>query len=56
MEVINLNDLEIEGQYGTVNGIEEHGIYLRLWVTVTENGANIPITIFYTPSTVQVIQ
>ena len=53
---IILNDLEIEGQYGSDIGMEEQGIYLRLWVTVTDNGPNIPITIFYTPTIIQVIE
>lgn len=53
---IILEDLELEGFYGTVNGMEEHGIYLRLWVKITQDGANIPIVLFYTPTTIQVIE
>lgn len=53
---IILDDLEIEGFFGTVNGMEEHGIYLRLRIKITPDGANIPITVFYTPSTIQVIE
>lgn len=52
---IILQDLEVEGFYGTVYGMEQHGIYLRLWVRVTTEGANIPITVLYTSSTIQVI-
>lgn len=53
---IILEDFQIEGFFGTVNGMQEHGIYLKLWVKITEDGANVPITIFYTPSTIQVIE
>jgi phage baseplate assembly protein W len=53
---IILEDLEVEGFFGTVNGMEQHGIYLRLWVKITNDGANVPIVIFYTPSTIQVIE
>ena len=53
---ILLQDLEIEGFYGTTSGMEEHGIYLRLLVKITQDGANIPITVFYTPSTIQVVE
>lgn len=52
---IVIENLEIEGFYGTDLGIDGSGINLRLWVRITEDGANIPITIFYTPSTIQVI-
>jgi len=52
---IILQDLEIEGFQGTVNGMEEHGVSIRLWVRTTTEGANIPITILYTPSTIQVV-
>ena len=51
-----LTDLTIETFYGTVNGMDEHGIYLRLVIKVTQDGANIPITVFYTPSTIQVVE
>ena len=53
---IILQDIELEGFYGTTNGMEDQGIYLRLLVKITEDGANIPITIFYTPSIIQVIE
>jgi phage baseplate assembly protein W len=53
---IILTDLELEGFFGTVNGMEEHGIYLRLLVKITNDGANVPIVIFYTPSTIQAIE
>jgi phage baseplate assembly protein W len=53
---IILQNIELEGFYGTTNGMEEQGIYLRLLVKITEDGANIPITIFYTPSIIQVIE
>lgn len=53
---IILVDLEIEGFFGTDSGMEEHGIYLRLLIKITQDGANIPITIFYTPSTIQVVE
>ena len=52
---IILEDLEIEASYGSTYGIEENGVYLRLWVRVTENGANIPITVLYTISEIQLI-
>lgn len=51
-----LQDLEIEAFYGTTSGMEGQGLYLRLLIKVTEDGANIPITVFYTPSTIQVIE
>ena len=53
---IIVDDFRIEGFFGTVNGMQEHGIYLKLWVKITTEGANVPITIFYTPSTIQVIE
>lgn len=53
---IILEKIEVEGFFGTVSGMEEHGIYLRLWVKITPDGANVPITVFYTPSTIQVIE
>ena len=53
---IILENLEIEGYYGTTLGMEENGVYVRLWISITEDGANVPITLFYTPSTIQVIE
>lgn len=53
---IIIDDLTIEPFFGVTNAMEEHGIYVRLIVRVTENGANVPITIFYTASTIQVIE
>ena len=53
---IILEDLEVEGFYGTVNGMAEQGVYVRLLIRVTAEGANIPITVLYTPSTIQIIE
>lgn len=53
---IILENIEIEGFFGTVYGMEEQGVYIRLLVKITMDGANIPITVLYTPSTVQVIE
>lgn len=53
---IILEDLEVEGFYGTVSGMAEQGVYVRLLVRVTTESANVPITVLYTPSTIQVIE
>jgi hypothetical protein len=52
---IILENLEVEGFFAGSSGMDENGIYLRLLVSITENGAIIPITILYTPSIIQVI-
>lgn len=52
---IIISDLEISVESGEYYGMNEHGIKVYLLVRITENGANIPITIFYTPSTIQVV-
>lgn len=53
---IILNNVDIEGFFGTTSGMEQQGVYVRLIVKITADGANIPITLLFTPSTVQVIE
>lgn len=48
----NIEAHEIESESANMG---EHGIYLSLVVKVSESGANIPITIFYTPTIAQIV-
>jgi phage baseplate assembly protein W len=52
---IKLNNIAAYEVESDSTNMGEHGIYLYLLVQVSEQGANIPITIFYTPTVAQVI-
>lgn len=52
---IILSDIKAEEISSNDNSMGEHGIYLYLLVKITEEGANIPITIFYTPTSIEIV-
>ncbi len=52
---IIINSLEVENVIATLGAQQEHGVTITLQVSVTENGANTPITFLVTPSTITIL-
>jgi phage baseplate assembly protein W len=52
---IIINSLDVENVIASLGNQQEHGVQITLNVSVTENGANVPITFLVTPSTITVL-
>lgn len=52
---ITINNIYAEEVESSDEKMGNHGIYVNLLVQVTESGANIPITVFYSPTVIQIV-
>jgi len=52
---INVRSINVERVVAALGAQQEHGITINLTVSVSENGANTPITFLVTPSTITIL-